>query len=197
MLPDFIKIKSRIDRKLSGSIQERVGMEGVMSLISKGRVHEGHAYAIQRADGSRDEQEFREHRAEVVLSAEDLLTDGPQAVQRAMDNLLEQLSRSTHQHIQEGIEQATKAAGTNTDAGGQPFSAELFLDSIEKTQLSFDANGDCKPPTIVIHPSLSETVERQLGRLEREPGLRERMNRIIDQQRDQWRDREANRKLVD
>jgi hypothetical protein len=68
------------------------------------------------------------------------------------------------------IDEVTEAAGTSHSSGGQPLSWDLFLDMVERMQISFDAEGKADLPTLIGHPdtiaSLQPMTPEQEARLE-------------------------------
>lgn len=97
----------------------------------------------------------------------------------------------------ETIQQAVEAVGNSFDAKGQKLSPDMVLQMWERMQLSFDSNGEWQRPTIVVHPDLGERARAILRAIDEEPELRARRDKIVNRQRDEWRVREASRKLVD
>jgi hypothetical protein len=90
----------------------------------------------------------------------------------------------------------TESVGNAMDMKGEPFTAESYLDSIEKIDLDFDMFGIPIYPTHVIHPVMAETIRFQFARLGTESRLRDRANALIERKRKEWRDREGRRRLV-
>src|SRR5262245_56923805 len=97
--------------------------------------------------------------------------------------------------IFDGITEAT--ADRAVSAGGKPFTAELYLDVLETMEFSFDENGEWQMPTMVLHPSMMARAQEQIQRLDVEPALKERLSAIVTKKKEHWRDREADRQLVD
>ena len=75
--------------------------------------------------------------------------------------------------------------------------ADMILEMLDRMELSFDDEGNWQPPRIIHGPALAATaaeVQKQLG-VDRT--LRARQDAIVNRQREEWRVREARRKLVD
>ena len=57
--------------------------------------------------------------------------------------------------------EATARVGNQIDAGGQPFSADLYFQMLETVQLDFDSHGrpDISATRLVMHPDQAEHVQ--------------------------------------
>ncbi len=99
--------------------------------------------------------------------------------------------------FQETMRDETAAASTSTDAGGRPFTAEMFIETIDKMELVFDDDGTWEMPTIILHPSRELMFKKEMGRLDSDPVMRARMKELVDEKREAWRVRETGRTLVD
>jgi hypothetical protein len=94
------------------------------------------------------------------------------------------------------MSEGVQKVGNTIDGGGQRFSAELFLQVIEKIWIEFTADGSPQMPTVHISPNQTDDVKRTIERLESEPELKKRFDAIMIKKREEWRAREADRKLV-
>ena len=61
-------------------------------------------------------------------------------------NVLNQLSTQFYR----GLDEITDATGMKLDAKGEPLSADLYLDMLEKMSMSFTENGDPILPTLIV-----------------------------------------------
>ena len=83
------------------------------------------------------------------------------------------------------------------DAGGKPFHPEMLLEAIERMPIEFDDKGNPKLPTITMNPAQMERIKDKLTEWESDSVLRDRYEAIMRKKREEWLDRESNRKLVD
>jgi hypothetical protein len=72
------------------------------------------------------------------------------ASSEALPNVMKQLFDQMHR--------TADAAGTRVDAGGAPFTWDLFLDALGKISIDFDGNGAPVLPTLIAHPDLVKRV---------------------------------------
>lgn len=197
MLPDFIDLKRRIARDRQGRLRDREGEESLSSLIPAFRNHEGDRFTLVREDQSVHTKEYRTFAVEMNLKAADLLAEGARPIHEMLNKASEQMEKQLSETFQHVMTEATTEAGTVTNAAGRPFSAELYIEGIEKMELTFGDDGTWLMPTTVLHPSRLAQFRRETSRLDTDPVLHARLTKIVDEKREVWRAREARRALVD
>jgi hypothetical protein len=84
----------------------------------------------------------------------------------------------------------TEAVGNAIDAGGQPFTWDLFLDGLEKMEIAFDENGQPKVQ-VLINPD----TWRLLQAVERTPEHDRRLEDIMQRKRGEWNAQQRPRRL--
>jgi len=97
----------------------------------------------------------------------------------------------------EKMKEVTDRTGNVVDAKGQPFSFELFVDSIKKIWIEFDESGRPHMPTMVVSPEIGEKLRVLLPEWKKNPEYKKIIDEIIEAKRKEWNDRESHRKLVD
>jgi hypothetical protein len=104
-----------------------------------------------------------------------------------------------HEMLLRKAGEATERVGNKVDAGGQPFSAELYFQMLETVQIDFDELGrpDISGRRMVMHPDQAERVRALMEQWEKDESFQQRYRDIMLKKREDWRDRESNRKLVD
>jgi hypothetical protein len=135
--------------------------------------------------------------AEVQLRIDDARREGPAASLRAIREVGEQLADDMEQRMIATISEAVEDVGNVVDGGGRPFSADLFIELLEKMELSFNRHGEWEPPTIVVHPETLQKMKVQIELLDSDPETKARVEAVVNRQREEWRAREACRALVD
>jgi hypothetical protein len=85
-----------------------------------------------------------------------------------LDALAEQVDRSADErlaqvmpHFFDVLHRTSDAAGTVVDAVGRPFSFELYLEALGRTELQFDRDGNAVLPSLIIHPTMAEQLRSQ------------------------------------
>jgi len=195
MLPDWPSPKREIVRALMRHVRVRVEDRSITG-IATSPVHEGHGTSIHRADGTVDERPFERAGAEIAIPVEAIETESLQGIFDRMDGIIDTLARAKSEALFRTVGEATRAAGTATNAGGQPITAELLLQAWEKLNIDFRANGQPQWPTTVIHRSQQDRFIVERARLESEPMLRQQLIELINRKREEWIAREADRVLV-
>jgi hypothetical protein len=168
----------------------------VVSKIRSIRFHEGNCFSFERDDGVIETQGFVDVRAPIEISANLEFRDTVQNLKERTERLTLDFAAQLEKLFFDRFHEITESVGNAMDMKGEPFTAESYLDSIEKIDLDFDMFGIPIYPTHVIHPVMAETIRFQFARLGTESRLRDRANALIERKRKEWRDREGRRRLV-
>lgn len=88
-------------------------------------------------------------------------------------------------------------AGTAMDAGGRPFDPMMWLDGLEKLEIEFDDHGNPLMPAMIVSPDMESKVKERFASAEQSSEYRRRRDELMTRKWAEWRDREADRKLVD
>jgi hypothetical protein len=197
MIPDFPVLKKELNRAITRFMRERFKFhQGPLSDVPQGRVFEGRRNVIVREDGSEDETKIREVSAETRIAADEIRELHLPKLLEKLDATVQEMAATQARHFYETISEGAEKIGNTVDGGGQRFTAELFLQAIERIWIEFNADGSPQMPTIHISPNQTDDVKRTIERLESEPDLKKRFDAIMTKKREEWRAREADRKLV-
>jgi hypothetical protein len=199
MLPDFPKLKERLLRLAWFEHRGRIQADELIGAIRAVPYHEGRGFATGDVDGyvEHTEPEVRAFSYEIERDA---------IIDRGVDALRESLAKATalqlqamHEMLLRKAGEATERVGNKVDAGGQPFSAELYFQMLETVQIDFDEVGrpDISGRRMVMHPDQAERVRALMEQWEKDESFQQRYRDIMLKKREDWRDRESNRKLVD
>jgi hypothetical protein len=82
----------------------------------------------------------------------------------------------------------------NTVSG--PLTLDKYFETFEKIFISFDADGNPRMPTMVIHPDMTPLVEKLAEEMKTDEA-RARFAELIERKREQWNEEQDRRKLVD
>jgi hypothetical protein len=197
MLPDFPVLKSELNGAITRFMRMRARVhQGPLAEVPRGLVFEGHANVIIREDGSEDITRMFEASSELRIPTDEIR-------ELHLPVLLQKLDKSAHdivaaqaKHFYETLAEGTEKAGTALDAKGGRLTVELFLRMIETILIDFKADGSPEMPVVHINPAQEEDVKAMIRRLETEPELKKRYDAIMMKKREEWRAREADRKLV-
>lgn len=84
------------------------------------------------------------------------------------------------------------ASGQAIDAGGRPFDYDLLLEALEGIEISFDADGNPKMPTLVMHP---ETADRLAALPPPSPEQEARLAAMMQRKKEDFDARRRSRQL--
>jgi hypothetical protein len=105
------------------------------------------------------------------LHRDQILNTDLDAFTRFIYDIAEETLKQFSRHFYRGLDEITEATGQKFDAGGRPFSYDMYLDVIEKMPIAFDDNGKPILPTLVVgqlpKDANSAPTDEQRLRLER------------------------------
>lgn len=198
MLPDFPSVKAHLGVALIRWTQEQVPqIAPLLGQIGSFHQHEGKRGHLSRADKSSDEMKYEPHRFEFVLTREEMRkTDLPGLFEK-LRKLAEQIADAQSTLMYTRISEAVEPIGNTVDAGGD-FQPKHFFEMLSKIQMEFDpATGKPTGHVFSMHPDTAAKVIPKLQAWEQDPAFKEEYERILETKREEWRDREDRRKLVD
>lgn len=195
MLPDFPEAKARIHRVLMTPIRSAIREASLGA--AQIRLHEGDRSTVQREDGTIVDLMPEEARVEIEMPRERLqgmsLTEVQQIYTDVADDMAGQVAGSYFR----AVDEAVARADTAVDAKWSEFTFDLFLETLDKKWLQFDENGELVPPAIVMSPQMWDSIKDEVASWDKNPEYSVRYDRLIERKREEWREREARRKLVD
>ena len=159
--------------------------------------HECHQFAINRADGSKDNQPYHQIEGLMTVEISEVPSLTPDKIREKLDKIADEMARQMSQNMFAEISRVTKEVGNEVNAEGQPLTQGLFLKMLEKMDMDFDDNGNWNPPTIIMHPDLWEAKKNELKSWETDEVFLTKQKLIIEKKKEEWHDRENHRKLVD
>jgi hypothetical protein len=167
----------------------------VAAQIKKQQHFEGDTGSISRADGTAGTIDYQQASAEMKIGHADLLYSDLRTILMKFDGAAESMASQRETALFRTIDEVTQNTGNRIDAQNKPFSAELFLETLEKIEIDFNEDGSPRFPTIVVAPSQRARVE-ELLREARNPFLSKKFDAVIAKKKEEWRAREARRFLA-
>jgi hypothetical protein len=131
-------------------------------------------------------------KATVVFQWDDIRTCNLEALAEQVNNAAEERLAQVMPHVFDVFHRTCDAAGTGADAGGRPFSFELYLEGLERMELQFDREGKPEMPTLVVPPSIAEHI-RSLPPIT--PAQQKTLDDLIERKRTEFNARRRHRKL--
>lgn len=169
----------------------------IVAQIKKRPQREGRAAQYRDIQGSTKKVDFQKVGAQLQLKPEDArgmsLDDFLKMPNDAGRDMAQQMAR----HLFTELQKVTEETGNVVDAKGKPFDFEIFLSVLEKIAIEFDEQGRARLPTAVLGPTAYAQLQEKLPEWENDLSLQKRLGEILSAKREQFREREAHRRLVD
>ena len=199
MLPDFRELKEKLERSVTLRLRAQVKRrDPVLAMIKIVKQHEGHRHVYSTDEGRERSTDYQPTVAEVTIDQHETVNWGMADIIKYVDGMADQMIGKIVPNMFATLREVTDETGNVVDAGGKPFSFELFLESIEKVQVEFDdVTGEPELPTMFVDPKLFERIRGMLPEWEKNEEYKARYKELIARKRDDWDARESNRKLVD
>jgi hypothetical protein len=198
MLPDFTSLKAELSKFLIEFVRLRMQVHfGPLAKIPRQNFPEGDASAIERAaSGEVEETQFMPAHAELQVKMAEIPSLTLQEVLQRMDKMAESLAGQMAEAFYRSMSETLDRAGQSISAQGRPLSAEHILEMLTKIQIDFDQSGTPRLPEIHIHPRMQEAADKAMRELQTNAELGRQWEALIVQKKEEWRAREASRRLV-
>lgn len=197
MLPDYPKVKER----LMGMFLERMRRVEMVRLgflggMQETLIQEGRRSSLHREDGSSQDVEMKSIHVSEFLNVDYRTLEDLDIADlfRFFDRLAMALADAKGKH---GFEVLTSELGKvgNVESSQKP-THEKLLSAFEKMEFDF-VNGQPILPEFVANPKEKTLMDSALKSILETPELKRRYDFIMFQKREQYRDREVARKLVE
>jgi hypothetical protein len=198
MLPAFPKIeaaRSRINRQIIEQLTAQ--LSPILREIDRHIQFEGRETTIFRYDDTVGHSALDPVSAEVVVHRIPLEKFTNEELFAKLKHIAEQMAKGISANFYAEMERATTEVGNVVDGQGQPLSEELILKAIEKIEHTFEPDGSWNPPTLLVHPDVFNQLMRSANaRGSDSSGFDRSLKKILDEKRDDFRRREADRILA-
>lgn len=196
MLPDFPKLKSELVASLRQFLEKRMLFHlGPLSEAPKIHCIEGERSKMIRRNGFIEPFSPTEVKVFIPLNETELPSITLEEVLSRLDGAAKEMAEQMARQAYASITQTAETAGTVIDAQNTS-RAELILKGLSTIYMNFDPDGTPQMPSIISSPSQAEMDEKALKELERNPDLNKKFREMIETKREEWRVREASRRLV-
>ena len=199
MLPDFPEVKNRLGDRLIRRVKCQLAQEDpFLARIRHHRIFEGHDMIVTGPDGWRDKIKCKKLQASASLSYKEIEGQDTSSLTAQMGGIAGQFAEQRAKLFFNKIDEVTEATGNvvKTAVPGSP-KPDDFFQMIKTIQWDFDENGAPVPYTFVSTPEGARRFYAVLEQIDSDPALKQQYEEIMAVKRDQWRVREAHRKLVD
>ena len=198
MLPDFPQGKILLRKKINLLFKQAIHAESfVMSHLAGFFQHEGNKCTYETEDGEIKEMKYERMESTITINLDEVPDLGPSVIKKRITTAAKEMASQQMGMFFTTLEDLTKEVGNAVDARGMPFSPELIHEMLRKIQIDFNDDGKPYLPTIIVGPEVAKQLEGKFKEWERNPKFKKEFDEIINIKREEWRDRESNRKLVD
>ncbi|MBT0663652.1 hypothetical protein KI809_04985 [Geobacter pelophilus] len=197
MLPDFVVLKREINEVLNLFMRRRFQYycTGIQD-IPKEQLFEGTGMSIHRASGDVDKSSFIQNSTEFSISYDEVpglsLNDVLDKLDKAAKNMSDQVQKTFYLKMNEDLDRM----GRTVDQKGKPFTADTILEALKSIHIDFDKDGKHHGLELHTAPQLQDAVRKAFADLEADPDLKRRHEELMIQKREEYRAREASRRLV-
>jgi len=201
MLPDFPKSRKELSDKLRLHLRLRVQDKSPWAALGREYTqHEGRAFSYEQIidEGKRIvETGFEEMVVPIRFEFKDIPDLVGETLFGKLDEMADDIAKQTSQLGQSRLNEATQLAGTAIDAGGQPFTQELFLRGESARDWEFNHLTGQQEGVYIAHPQTAERIHKLWQEWEKDSAFMKRVAELKARKYEEWRDRESRRKLVD
>lgn len=197
MLPDYPKTKEKVSQALMDRFQEEQNKAlGIISTRNKIRVFEGRKMIVIREDGTKNKIEFKQIEVGMDMDLRKVENYTLQDILQIFVQAAHEMAKQKSQMFMQTMDKSSEEANTTVDAKGKPLTPELLFETLGKMWIDFDENEKPYLPTIIVGTKLFEDFQKLFVQLESNPEYKKKFDKLIEEKRMQWRERESNRKLV-
>lgn len=199
VLPDFCELKEKLDRSMALRIRDQMKKrDPVLAMIKIVKQHEGRRHVYSTDEGRERSTDYQPTVTEVTINQHETVNWGVLEIAQRIDGIADQMIGKIVPKMFATLREVTQETRNVVDAGGKPYSFEIFLESIEKVQIEFDdVTGEPELPTAFVDPKLGERIRGMLPEWDRNEEYKARFKELIARKKADWDARESNRKLVD
>lgn len=198
MLPDFPKLKKDIHKYfLMRKFEEARNSDPLLARIRHYMQHEGDDGTYETMDGYKRDKNYQVFEASYQITVDEIINSDFEVILKKFYDMGLEASSKMAQHSFQEISNIIDQTGNRIKASG-PWTKELFLEMVRKILIDFDeVTGQPSLPTIYIHPSQADSVRKMMQEAESDPQHKIEFDKIMEQKKQEFYVREANRKLVD
>lgn len=198
MIPDFPREKEKLMEIFNSYLVDKINeLLGFWCATPKHVNHEGDKWKLIRSDGTGEIHSYNTVEGLMTIQKGDVSSLTSDTIREKLDEIANNMVRQITQKMFEEIERVTHEVGNEINANGQSLSPNLFLQMLEKIDMTFDEKEDWNPPTMFISPEMWEANKENFQSWENDKEFLAKRDEIIRRKKEEWRDRENCRKLVD
>lgn len=195
MLPDYSETKQLFARFFVTYCRQKARAISPLADVKVRHLHEGRGMKIMRADASESKSEVQQLSTMMEIKFDELPELTLEKAIAKYDQMILDMVRKQTGFALERIDKELPKSQT-VDGKGKKLDAEIVLEMLETIQLEFYPDGRPHELHIVgglFTPERLKAIDEQFRS---SPELQKRQEELKTRKREEWRAREANRKLV-
>ncbi|MCK4798981.1 MAG: hypothetical protein KAT05_16530 [Spirochaetes bacterium] len=197
MFPDYPQLKAEIKKRFELLTNQKSRSDPLLTLMQTIQIKEGDKMIYHTVEGEKIETSFTEFRSGFNLKNKDIIEKGVNSFIDVANNVGSDLQSQIGKKIFSDLDKITAKTGNVVDRKGEKFSPNMLLEAIEKMDLSFNDTGNPNMPAIFVSPEMGNRIQEKIPEWEKDEEHKKKLETLINKKRDEWNDRESNRKLVD
>jgi hypothetical protein len=193
VLPDFPQLKTEIGKRAQQAIEQRVREKApIMAEIPRHAQYEGTIHTYDRIEADPVSEGFEVIGIPVTVDIAEVPELSGALFGAKIDAIAEQMAQKQMDLFYRKHSQAAAEVGNAFDAGGAPLTPDLFFKMLENVHMEFGPGGE-----LIGQFVTSEPIAKIMNEWQKDPAFLARYEELLNRKRDDWRNRESNRKLVD
>jgi hypothetical protein len=184
------------------SFNEAVSREQRKNLfLTQGKIrpiYEGNSFEVITEDGYSDKGVSKEIAvSKFEITRAELIAKGPEAFFSKVEQVGKDAAQKSSHEIIKKIDESTERTNNVVSAKGEKLSPKHILSALDKIAVEFDDYGNMIRPTLYVNPEIGERMKKEAPGWEKDPYMTALYNIVVAKKRQEWIDRENNRKLVE
>ncbi len=197
MLPDFPKTKRYVYESFNKAVYREQEKNLFLTQGKIKQIYEGNSFEVLTEDGYSDKGVNKEIAvSKFEITREELIAKGPEAFFSKVEQIGKEAAQKSSQEIIKKIDEVTERTKNIVDGKGEKLSPKHILSALDKISVEFDDHGNMIRPFLYVGPELGERIKKEAPQWDKDPFVAALYNIIIAKKRQEWIDRENNRKLV-
>lgn len=196
MLPQFTKTKALIDEMANKAMFDAMYKAGPL-LLEIGSYHqkEGREGSFQKTSGEIEKIDFKKASVELVSPTKPGCGEPLKDLLAVFAKGGADMGEKMQQSIMSGIEAATEKVGNVITIKNGIITPEAFFEMMEKVEIDFDEQGRSQSSWFLT-PEIGAELHKNYQTWQQDPLLKARLAELERKKKDQFRAREATRRLA-
>jgi hypothetical protein len=197
MLPEFPKTASDLLKYAAMRIDmQRKALAPITDIGIQTVAHEGRAFSYEQEGAGVVRDSYEEFATRVEVKFDEIPSLTGQVFEAKLETIANEQAKQMSKFVYSRMDDILTKAGTGVDAGGQPLSKEILLKMLEGMQVSFDESGQ-PDLTFFAHPTMAEEMDKRWREWTEDAEFMATYRNLLNKKREEFFDRESNRKLAD